>query len=120
MNHGFDADLIVFFHVIAEAGDLRPVGEFASRAENVFFLIGAEKIGSVFIPESDVMENGARDGVARGINQFWVIREKPAGDRDRPDEVWWLGHFHVGSVGGEIHRADAQRDGVGICVGDGV
>jgi hypothetical protein len=91
VNHGFDADLIALFHAIAETGNLCPVGEFASRTENVFFLIGAEKIGAIFIPESDVMENRAGDEVARGVNQFCMISEKPAGTRDRPNTIWWLG-----------------------------
>jgi len=68
VNHGFDADLVAFFHAITEAGDLRPVGEFTAGAENVFFLIGAEKIRAVFIPESYVMKNDAGDGIVGGVH----------------------------------------------------
>jgi len=33
----------------------------------VLFLVGAEKVGTVFIPESDVMKNYAGNGIAGGV-----------------------------------------------------
>ena len=95
MNHGFDANLIAFFDAIAEAGNERPVGEFAAGAENVLFLIRTEKIGPVFVPEGHVMKNRARHGVSGSVDQFRMIGEKPAGHWDRPDQVCRLRHFHV-------------------------
>ena len=73
VNHGFDADLIAFFDAIAEAGNEHPVGEFPACAENVLFLIRAEKIGAVFVPEGNVMKNGTGNGVAGSVDQFRMV-----------------------------------------------
>ncbi len=69
MNHRFDANLIVFLNAIAETGNAGPICKFATRAENVFFLVWAEKVGPVFIPKSDMMQNCAGNGVARRIDE---------------------------------------------------
>jgi len=58
------------------------------------------------------MKDNTGDRVAGRVDEMWVIREQPAGDGNGPDQIGGLRHFHVGSVGGEIHGADAQRDGV--------
>jgi len=46
-----------------------------------------------------------------------VIGEEPAGQRDGPDEIGRLGHFHVGSVGWESQGADAEGDDVRTLIG---
>ena len=95
MNHGFHADAVVFLNAIAVAGDWSPIGEFAAGAENVFFFIGAEKIGAVFVPECDVMKDNAGDCVAGCVDEMRVIGKQPAGDGNAPDQVRRLRHFHV-------------------------
>jgi len=62
------------------------------------------------------MKNNTGDRVAGGVDEMRVIGEQPAGDGNGPDQVRRLRHFHVGSVGGKIHGADAKRDGVRGCV----
>jgi hypothetical protein len=68
VNHGLDAYPVVFFHAIAEAGNLRPICELAARAKDVFFLVGAEEIRTIFIPESDVVKNHVVNGIARSVH----------------------------------------------------
>ena len=46
-----------------------------------------------------------------------MIREEPAGHRNCPGEIGRLGHFHVRSVGGQVHGTDAERDDVGTLIG---
>ena len=114
VDHSFDADFVAHLDTITVAGDFGPIGEFAASAENVFFLIGAEKIGAVLVPESRVMKDAAGNGVAVGIDKLWGIGEEPAVDGDLPFEVGRLGHFHVAGVRGEVHWADADNDGVTV------
>src|ERR1700681_1647795 len=49
-----------------------------------------------------------------------MVGEEPAGNWDGPDEVGRLGHFHVGSVGGEGYGANAESDDVRVLIGFGV
>src|SRR5262249_4447854 len=100
----------VFLHSITEAGDRGPVGEFAAGAENVFVLIGAEKVGTIFIPKSDVVKNCAWNGIAGNIDDSGMEGEKPTGHRNGPDEIGRLGHFHMGGRGWKIQRAHTERN----------
>jgi len=112
VNHRLDADLVVFFDAIAETRNGSPIGELAAGAEDVFFLVGAEKIGAIFIPERDMMENFACDGISGGVDEMRVVRQQPPSHGSGPSEIGRLRHLHVRSVSGQIHGADAESDSV--------
>src|SRR6266478_707963 len=112
VNHGLDADFISLLHAIAVAGDFHPVGELGTGSENVLFLIGAEKIGAIGVPERGVMKHDAGDGAAVGVDQARGVGEEKGVERNDPEDVGRLRHFHVIGVGGEREGALAHRDGV--------
>src|SRR6266581_3577244 len=51
VDHRLDANFVALLHKVAVAGYFGPVSHFAARAENMFLLVGAEKIGTVLVPE---------------------------------------------------------------------
>ena len=110
VHHRFDADLFAFLHAISIAGDFGPVRQFAARAKNVLFLIGAEKIRAILVPERHMMQYRSRHGVPGGVHKLRVIRQQPPIERHRPNQVRRLRHFHVRGVRRQIHRAHAQRN----------
>ena len=78
----------------------------------MLFLIGAKKVGAVFVPEGGVVKDGSGNFVPGGIHEPRMIRHEPTVERNLPHLIRGLRHFHVAGVRGEIHRADAERDGM--------
>src|SRR5260370_26051139 len=101
VDHGFDAYSATLLHAIAVAGDFDPVGEFAACAENVLFLIWAEKIGAIGVPERGVMEHDAGDSGAVGVNEARCVCARKTAGRDGPDEVGMLRTIIVSRIGGD-------------------
>src|SRR5206468_8955987 len=56
VDHRLDANFVALLHTVAVAGYFSPVGHLAARTEDMFFLVGAEKIGAILVPERRVME----------------------------------------------------------------
>jgi len=114
VDHGVDADFVALLHAIAVPGDFHPVGQFAAGAENMLFLIGAEEIGAVGIPEGSVMEEGARDGFAVGVDKARGIGQEKSIERNGPEDVGRLRHHHVTGIGRKSDGALAEGDGCGL------
>ena len=99
-------------HAISIAGNFRPIRHLAARAENMFFLVGAEKIRAILVPERHMMQHRSRYGAAAGIHELRVVRKQPAVDRYFPDQIRRLRHFQVARVRRQIHRPHAECDGM--------
>src|SRR5256885_16087501 len=67
-----------------------------------------------------MVQNRPGNGVARLVNQFRMISKEPAGHRDRPNKIGRLRYFHMRSVRGKSHRADAKNNSVRFLIGFGV
>jgi len=108
VDHGLDANLVALLDVIAVAGDFHPVGELTASAENMFFLVGAEEIGAVGVPEGGVMEDGAGDGVTIGVDKTRGVGQKKGIEGNGPKDIWGLRHHHVVGIGWKSDRALAE------------
>src|SRR5258708_36664520 len=78
----------------------------------MLFLIGAEEIGAVGIPEGSVMEVGARDGVAVGVDKARGVGQEKSIERNGPKDVGRLRHHHVSGIGRKSDGALAEGGGV--------
>ena len=58
------------------------------------------------------MQHRSRYGAAVGIHEPGVIREQPAFHRYFPNQIRRLRHFHVVGVRGQIHRTNAEGNGM--------
>src|SRR6266851_1887102 len=85
VHHRLDADFVALLHAISIAGHFGPVRHLAARAENMFFLVGAEKIRAILVPERHVMKHRSRHGVPAGIHELRMIREQPVVHRYFPN-----------------------------------
>jgi hypothetical protein len=78
---------------------LNPLGHLAPGTEDMLFLVGAEKIGSILVPESGVVEDAPGH-----------LRKQPGVNGNLPMKIRRLGHHHVARVRGKADRIFAQCD----------
>src|SRR6266852_4817707 len=110
VHHSFDADPVAFLNAVAVARDLNPLGHLAPGTEDMLFLVGAEKIGAILVPESGVVKDAPGYFVVVRVDQSWAIRKQPGVHGYRPMKIRGLGHHHVVRVRGKVDRTFAQCD----------
>src|SRR6266446_6335411 len=92
VHHSFDADPVAFLNAVAVARDLNPVGHLAPSTEDMLLLVRAEKIGTILVPESGVVEEAPGYFVVICVDQSWAIRKQPGVHGYRPMKIRRLGH----------------------------
>ena len=105
VEHCPNTDTLSLSHSIAEAGEGRPIVHLAAGAKDVFFIVGAQKIGAGGIPVADMVQQAARQHGPVSVHKTRMISDDPAVKGNLKEQLGSLGHGRVIGTGRQIDWA---------------